>query len=262
MKTIILFLCGFQVVMLTGCLFKQDNEGEKLANTHCGGCHQFPEPKLLDKATWNNRVLPRMALRLGHLPADQSISILHDDYYQLTENQLLPSRALVTELEWQKIRDYYLDLAPDTLITEKEPPGNLELFSVKKPAVKTGQVPVVTLINYFEQPGTVVTSFASKKLWITEPNNIPYSVDLIPKLVSYIHQAGPENFLVTFLGDVIRPDAPASGLLAEFKIENRELKQAQTLSLPPLHRPVQAFYAELLENASQELVVLEDGRKQ
>ena len=36
-------------------------EGEQLAKTHCASCHAFPEPDLLDKKTWANEVLPKMA---------------------------------------------------------------------------------------------------------------------------------------------------------------------------------------------------------
>jgi len=36
-------------------------EGETLARTHCVTCHAFPEPSLLDKKTWDEGVLPKMA---------------------------------------------------------------------------------------------------------------------------------------------------------------------------------------------------------
>ncbi|MFD3000170.1 hypothetical protein ACFS7Z_07345 [Pontibacter toksunensis] len=39
--------------------------GQQLAQACCRTCHAFPEPELLDKKTWQQGVLPQMALRLG-----------------------------------------------------------------------------------------------------------------------------------------------------------------------------------------------------
>src|ERR1051325_11284525 len=39
--------------------------GRDLAQKYCAGCHLFPEPDLLDKATWKNGALPLMRNRLG-----------------------------------------------------------------------------------------------------------------------------------------------------------------------------------------------------
>src|SRR5687767_9822554 len=39
--------------------------GEELAKAYCATCHLFPEPLLLDKTTWKERVLPNMGWRLG-----------------------------------------------------------------------------------------------------------------------------------------------------------------------------------------------------
>lgn len=42
--------------------------GEALAKTHCGSCHQYPEPALLDRASWREHVLPSMGYMLGIYP--------------------------------------------------------------------------------------------------------------------------------------------------------------------------------------------------
>ena len=44
---------------------ESSKSGEALAKVYCASCHQFPEPQLLDKASWNNAVLPRMGYMLG-----------------------------------------------------------------------------------------------------------------------------------------------------------------------------------------------------
>src|SRR5438309_7912953 len=35
--------------------------GHRLAQTYCQSCHLFPDPALLDKATWEHGALPEMA---------------------------------------------------------------------------------------------------------------------------------------------------------------------------------------------------------
>ena len=58
------------------CLFACQNlpnsisETEKSARTYCGSCHAYPEPDLLDKATWDEYVLPRMGYMMGIYPND------------------------------------------------------------------------------------------------------------------------------------------------------------------------------------------------
>src|SRR5712664_4099157 len=39
--------------------------GEQLARQYCQSCHLFPEPDLLDKATWEKGALPWMSKWLG-----------------------------------------------------------------------------------------------------------------------------------------------------------------------------------------------------
>src|SRR5947208_11683008 len=39
--------------------------GEQLARQYCQNCHLFPEPDLLDKATWEKGALPLMSKWLG-----------------------------------------------------------------------------------------------------------------------------------------------------------------------------------------------------
>src|SRR5947209_7889664 len=41
------------------------DRGRRLAQIYCQGCHLFPEPALLDKASWENGALPQMMPWLG-----------------------------------------------------------------------------------------------------------------------------------------------------------------------------------------------------
>ncbi|MGD1895304.1 MAG: hypothetical protein ACFB15_32525, partial [Cyclobacteriaceae bacterium] len=75
---------------------KSVDESEQLAQTHCGSCHAFPKPDLLDKATWQKSVLPQMALRMGIAPANINDPKIQQAYYHLTETGLYPRPALIS----------------------------------------------------------------------------------------------------------------------------------------------------------------------
>ncbi len=45
------------VSLLVSCESIEQKE-TRLAKQYCGGCHLFPKPSLLPKATWTKRVLP------------------------------------------------------------------------------------------------------------------------------------------------------------------------------------------------------------
>jgi hypothetical protein len=83
-------------------------EGERLARTYCAACHEYPEPQLLDKKTWQSGVLPQMSQRLG-VPS-QSL---------FTEVSRSPAMVVLTRAvsaeDWAKIAGYYLNNAPDSL---------------------------------------------------------------------------------------------------------------------------------------------------
>jgi hypothetical protein len=82
--------------------------GEKLARANCAVCHAFPEPRLLDKKTWQAGVLPQMAPRLGVSGRSLATELSLSPYMTVL------SRA-VPEGDWEKIVQYYLESAPDSL---------------------------------------------------------------------------------------------------------------------------------------------------
>jgi hypothetical protein len=94
-------------LLLVACRPRSQATGEQLARAYCASCHLFPEPRLLDKKTWEEGVLPQMAQRLGIHPRSFSEVLAHP---YMT---VLPSK--LTESEWQKIVAYYRDSAPATL---------------------------------------------------------------------------------------------------------------------------------------------------
>ena len=117
---------------------KRENlTGEQLAKTHCGSCHTFPDPSLLDKTTWRASVLPSMAKFLGI------------DY--IFESQLNDSiqHQVITVKEWKKIATYYLYYAPDSMPAQQRAAIKeySSLFEAQRTQVSSGSFPAVSYVK-------------------------------------------------------------------------------------------------------------------
>ena len=99
--------------------------GEGLAKAYCGTCHLFPEPSLLDKVTWKERVLPDMGWRLGiREPGDDPYAEMEKDEANLVKAlNLFPDKELLPLKDWEKIVAYYLEKAPDNPLPQKNRPS-------------------------------------------------------------------------------------------------------------------------------------------
>ena len=92
--------------------------GEKVARAYCQSCHLFPEPALLDKASWTNGVLPEMAKWLGLTPPD--LERLPNDQI-VPDSNVFPTTPLVGPEDWRAIVQYYAANAPDKLPPPQRP---------------------------------------------------------------------------------------------------------------------------------------------
>ncbi|HEV7836513.1 MAG TPA: hypothetical protein VGO75_00480, partial [Gemmatimonadaceae bacterium] len=127
MKRPSLFALLLVLLAPTSCNRPAKSDGEKLARTYCAACHAFPEPRLLDKKTWEAGVLPQMGQRLGRSPATL--------FEETSRNpQMMVLNKAVSEEEWEKIVRYYLELAPEALPPQSLPAKPL----VDPPFFKTG----------------------------------------------------------------------------------------------------------------------------
>src|SRR5437763_1407059 len=79
-------------------------QGRRLAQTYCSSCHLFPEPALLDKATWEQGALPEMAPWLGLVRPKLE---KRRDGEIITEADVFPPSPLISPEDWEAIRNYY-----------------------------------------------------------------------------------------------------------------------------------------------------------
>ena len=102
--SLVVVLCA----SLAGCGGPRKSAGERLAAVYCASCHAFPDPQLLDKASWRTGVLPQMARRLG-VPTASSFN----EALRNPQVKVLPQA--VSQADWESIVSYYLEHSPDTL---------------------------------------------------------------------------------------------------------------------------------------------------
>jgi len=89
-----------------------NQRGAKLAQTYCASCHLFPEPAVLDKASWTNGALPDMAKWLGLTPPD--LERLPDGQI-VPDSNVFPPTPLIDRKVWDEIVRYYAESAPNVL---------------------------------------------------------------------------------------------------------------------------------------------------
>jgi len=122
----------------------QHQKDERLAKQYCGSCHIFPEPTLLNKKTWEKKVLPEMAFRMG-LDNSPMNTISFED--QAAILMVLPDGPMISQEDWERIKKYYNDTAPDSLIiNDQKVTDTLIQFEAKPIRLPVGQHQVVTLI--------------------------------------------------------------------------------------------------------------------
>lgn len=166
----IFFSRSASVVLIAAAFFQScespERKQERIARTHCGSCHAFPDPSLLDKKTWEHSVLPKMAFRLG-VDYSQLAEVTEED--QPYVMQVLPSSAMVTSEEWESIKQYYVNLAPDSLRRPHVPRENmLSQFDVSAFEFADNDYPMISLLE---------SDTAGKKIFVgTRPGKL-YKLD-------------------------------------------------------------------------------------
>ena len=81
-------------------------QGETLAKQYCASCHLFPEPQLLDKKTWQDGVLPNMAMRLGiRMPGQDPFAGM-----DTAEIHLVRNRVFITKPKNLRTRSEFCEI--------------------------------------------------------------------------------------------------------------------------------------------------------
>ncbi len=233
--------------------------GEQLARLNCASCHQFPEPSLLDKDTWQNYMLPRMGYMFGIYSTSEERAALFENNEGGTivlESGLFPAEPTLDSLSWEAIQQYYLSEAPDSLPLppQKKISNRLQQFQVSIPKQKV-TIPSSTLVQFTDAGnlylGDAMTqsfSVFSNTLELLETGNLAEGVVSIETLQN-------EQWL-TVMGSFSPTDAPLGSIV---RMPKNQPNAAETV-IDQLQRPVHASYSDLNNDGETDIVVCEFGK--
>lgn len=236
-------------------LFISCNEyetGESLAKRHCATCHLYPDPALLAKKTWQRGVLPEMAFRMGlDISKFQGM-----DAYEVHEiMQAMPSAPLVTDDEWQAIRDYYVATSPDSLPANNAAvPSSLDQFHVSTVRLDIAGGDMLTLIRKDPFNGQVYTGTRAGKLYRLTSDFLPLDSIALSSAPSDILFRPSVQPLLTRMGIMDPNDQPA-GSVIQLTGGESEI----SVLIDSLKRPVDIKQADLNNDGQQDLVIAAFG---
>lgn len=253
MKTALLMVGFLVTVSLVIYSCNRQDEGEKLARIHCASCHAFPDPSLLDKATWNYSVLPQMAFRMG-LPVEEVASRVNPaDLPAMLE--VIPDKPMITDQQMIAIRNYYYTHAPDTILPrEVAISDSIRQFKIYGASAKIQRV---TLIKFDSVSGKTYIGDRSPHLYRLGPSlEIEKSIQVNSPPTSLAF--GPDDQMAACLIGLMLPNDQLTGDLI---LVDKDLTKTTTIA-SSIRRPVYVEQSDLNLDGKADYVVSAFGHFQ
>lgn len=224
--------------------------GEKLAKNWCSSCHSFPEPQLLDKKTWIDKVLPDMGARLG-------FKTFRDGSYR--PNSKVPDGVYATEplmemAEWEQIKSWYEDHAPEQLaLPDWQNRTRLEQFGIEMPRREKHGFPATTAILIDEVSNRLLVGDAHETDLKTYGKDLALLNEVRSGgIVSRILPLPLGGYLATAIGGTISPTEDAHGLL--FEVATGKERGISRL-VRGLRRPVDVAFGDFNKDGETDYVI-------
>ena len=228
--------------------------GEELAKTHCGSCHGFTEPNLLDKKTWTESVLPEMGLRMGI--GDRNV-VLNRMSFQLFDKLckigVYPDKPVISAKEWKRLVAYYEKNAPDKLTdsTSTYTISNVDTPFLIRPLPVSGQGQI-TLARFMPERREIWVCTRSNE-WHTfaQDGSLKTNVQVGGAVVDVLE--GKTTQLLS-IGNMLPNEDRNGRLLQKSSSGNR-----YEIVLDSLHRPVQFLQTDMNGDGIKDWLLAEFG---
>jgi len=256
---------------LVACNGKERTAGEsslsgaQLAQRYCQSCHLLPAPALLDRATWQRFVLPRMARRLGLV----GIGALADEEHlesgaggaRVRAAGIFPDSAKIGRAEWDRLAAYYLRAAPSHQPIPSVPDVTVGLtgFRVSTPDFHVAS-PSVTLLHFDSAQRKLYVGDASAgggTLSVLDGLGRSVGSFRLPSPLSSLETSG-DTLRAVFMGRLDPSDA-SRGAVARISSWLAGQDPAIEWEIDALQRPVFASWADLDGDGKEDVVVSEFG---
>lgn len=239
-------ISGFILLFAIACESEHEKE-ERLAKQYCAACHIFPEPSLLDKKTWEKGVLPEMGFRMaipGHpikltTPVEELPIIFSS----------IPGKPMVTNEEWQSIKNYFTRNAPDSLPGAVYDTDSLEGFT---------PLPFLSLTNaaislLTSDSGRLYAGTRYGGLYITDIHSGKMDYRKLESAPSHLN-ADEEGIFVLEMGHM-DPHDLSTGKLVRIGLHS----ETREVILDSLQRPVHFEKADLDGDNDDDIIVCAFG---
>lgn len=234
----ILFLALSIAIVLYSCSndAEQKSEGRKLAETYCISCHSFPEPDLLNKESWDKYMLPRMGLFLGIVEHDSlrvSIAGSEAELKNVEASGMFPKRAVVSEEDWKKIKEFYLANAPEEIPQpeKKNITKGLKHFKVNIPEYKLSP-PSITMARFDTVNKAIFLGDAISQSLMVMSDDLQFIQGAKIGEGPVWMQELPQEYLVTVMGSFSPTDYGSGYVLSLPKGDGKTYKVIDSLRRP------------------------------
>ncbi|MEO8620748.1 MAG: VCBS repeat-containing protein [bacterium] len=225
----------------------------------------LPTPALLDSATWQRFVLPRMARRLGirgvGALADEEPLERGSGGALVQAAGVFPDSAIITRAEWDRIAAYFLHAAPAHLPAPAIPPVAVGIpgFRVRAPDFHIPG-PSITLVHIDSSQRRIYVgdaSFGRSSLSILNDTGHMVSSLRLRSPLSGLRTAG-DTMRAVFMGQLSPSDAPR-GAVALIPSWREGHNPTVAWEVDDLQRPVFASWADLNGDGVEDVLVSEFG---
>lgn len=249
--------CGALLILFCACGEGKKQNGAALYKTHCGSCHLEPEIQDLPRHIWEESILPEMGARMGIRENGFSPyeGFPMDEQYQIIQSGVYPSRPIINMEDWQKIKEFILEGAPDSLPAPKSVRAAASLDQFRAiPIVpdSTGGSLVTFMETDEDGSGTIRYGDLSGRLFrYSIPTDSMVSLGRFGSGITSHSRKGDLDY-VTVVGQ-LDPSENAAGRVIGAHSEESELLAGS------LHRPVHTTVHDFNGDGKEELIVSEYG---
>ena len=239
-----------------------EEAGKELAASYCGGCHEVPDPVVLDKTTWEKYVLPRMGHMLGvYTDEDPRSSLLGkgQEAQILEKANIYPVKSVIKAEDWNSIVQYYIDKAPAVLPDNVNRIGgiskSLELFNTRFPDYKMSP-PSTTLVQFSKHSNQFFIGDANTKAFYQFDSalEIEKTARVNEGAVNLIE--ADDALYITVMGSFSPTDEPKGFMV---RLPYDETKQPRVI-INQLKRPVHSATADFDGDGLYDFVISEFGK--
>lgn len=241
---------------------RDHSEGEKLAKTYCASCHKLPDPSILPRKVWRLSTLHYMAIMMG---VDKDIIKLEKPLSNYAV--LRPPSQMISDEDWEKIKEYYISAAPKELeMPEYAPLKELKnVFEVENvnAALQKTTIPNFTTIKIDTVNHKIFAGDQyNRVIWVIDKDGKPLQIIQNQNALANVDLTYAKNnqYLLTFIGKTTQANPEISGSVEQFEMKGNTLTQQKQL-FNNLERPIEFTYKNLDENPDNEIISCEFGFK-